>query len=226
MVAAGLGAAGLLVAGALAARRLKPPITGVTWASKRRGTLDIAWYDEEENKLYRIFWSNRKGINVNDPKTYLGSIQVMTVSHMTDTNHHLASINVHEEWVYFVVSKEGYFTKEYEAHVDQTKDFKVENLGWEVLASGSGERDMTISARVLAGVETYRISQFLQDGSCESYDFETEGLGMVDMKFPLRPESLIFVSAKIDGNWVPPEFLFYHENFSSGSNKWETVTRL
>src|SRR5690606_26848279 len=168
MVAVGLGAAGLLVAGALAARRFKPPITGVTWASKRKGTLDIAWYDEEANKLYRIFWSNRKGINIHDPKTYLNNIQVMTVSHLAATKHHLARINVHEEWIYFVVSKEGYFTKEYEAHVNQTKDFKVENLGWEVLSSGSPERDMTISIKVLEGVESYRILQFLRDGSCES----------------------------------------------------------
>lgn len=224
-IGAGLGVFAVL-GGIMALRKLKSPIFGVTWKSKENGKLDIAWYDDEPGNVYSIFWSNRRGVNVKDRSTYLKVAQVITVAQFGTTAHHLATLEVHEEWVYFVISKGGYFTKEFEAKVEQDDTFDVKKLNLQVLRKPSPTNDIVISLRVFKNVEIYRISKYNSEGSCESYDFWVSGVKSVDLRFPLGCDEMVFISSKVGEKWSPREFLFYLENFSSGLIKWEKETRL
>lgn len=224
LMAMGLGlvGVGVAVAGTVVAKRLKNPITGVTWSSKKSGVLDIAWYDEEPNCLYKIYWSNRKGIRINDPSTYVHTMQVTTMARTSDTIHHLASIQMREEWAYFVIAKDGYFTAEFEAKLIQTRDFNVNNLKPEVLVMGDETRETAVLVSVLNGVQAYRIEIYLPNGTLEIHEFPIENEKKLILKFPTRSDSLVYISAKIALIWQKSNFLFYRESFSSPPIKWET----
>jgi len=213
LVAAGLGLASIIVAGTVISKRLKSPITSITWSSKEHGKLDIAWYDNEENAVYKVYWSNRKGIRVKDPNTYLHCSQVITLTKVGESTHHMTQININEEWVYVIIAKKGYISSEFEAKVLQNRDFKVSNLDLDRLKSASENQNMAISVAVLDKVEAYRISIYLPDGNCQSFDFYVKDNTTAILKFPSVEDAFVYISAKISGQWSSPEFLIYCENF-------------
>jgi hypothetical protein len=133
LVMAGLGALGVVAAGIVVSKRLKSPITSITWSSTQVGKLDIAWYDDEEGAMYKIYWSNRKGIRIKDPNTYSHYVQVTTLGKIGSEMHHKATIAMQEEWVYVVITKKGYISSEFEAQILQSKVFNVPNLEMEIL---------------------------------------------------------------------------------------------
>jgi hypothetical protein len=213
LVIAGLGAVGLIAAGVAVSKRLKSPITSITWNSTEVGKLDIAWYDDERGAVYKIYWSNRKGIRVKDPNTYLHSIQVTTLTHVGESLHHKATIAMHEEWVYIIITKKGYISSEFEARIEQRKNFNVKNLNVEVLKKPEGEGDVSILVTVLDQIEAYRILLYLPDGTCFEYDFNVENTKTANLKFPNMFDSLVHVAAKNSGKWSSPEFLFLLREF-------------
>jgi hypothetical protein len=208
IIMAGLGTLGLVAAGVAVSKRLKSPITSITWSSTQPGKLDIAWYDDEKNVIYKIYWSNRKGIRVKDPTTYLHYVQVTTLSQMGESMHHKATISLKEEWVYIVITKKGYISSEFEAKIEQYKGFSIANLNVEILKKLDEKEDVNILLTVLDRAETYRISLYLPDGKCIKYDFDVKNMKTVNLKFPSASDALVYIEAKISNIWSMPEFLF------------------
>lgn len=213
LVLAGLGTASLIAAGVLISKKLKSPITSITWNSKEVGKLDIAWYDEEKGAVYKIYWSNRKGIRVKDSSTYLKCIQVATLTQIGESMHHKATISLPEEWVYIVISKKGYISSEFEARIEQRKSFSVGNLNVTLLSNIHTDQDVTIKVVVLDRVEAYKISLYLPDGKCFDYEFNVTNLKVATLRFPSESDSFVHISAKIAGSWTAPEFLFLLREF-------------
>jgi hypothetical protein len=208
LVMAGLGAIGVMAAGIAVSKRLKSPITSITWSSTQVGKLDIAWYDDENGAMYKVYWSNRRGIRVKDPSTYSHCAQVTTLSHIGDTMHHKATISMQEEWVYVVITKKGYISSEFEARIEQHRGFNVANLNVELLKKSTGDEDVSLSITVLDRVEVYRILVYLSNGNCIEYDFNVTNIQTASLKFPTKSDSLVYIAAKMEGVWSPPEFLF------------------
>ena len=213
LVLAGLGVVGFIAAGIAVSKRLKSPITSITWSSKEAGKLDLAWYDDEKGAVYKIYWSNRKGIKIDNPDTYLNSIQVTTLSQIGDSMHHKATIAMKEEWVYIVITKKGYSSSEFEARIEQVKSFSVKNLNLEVVRNGEEKEDVHLRVSVLDKVEVYRISVYLSDGNCLDYDFNVKNSSVANLKFPSQSDAFVHISAKIEGKWSVPDFLFLLREF-------------
>lgn len=209
LVLAGLGAIGVVVAGFAASKRLKSPITSISWSSTEVGKLDIAWYDDEPNVMYKIYWSNRKGVRVKDPNTYINYVQVTTLSQLGDSMHHKATISMVEEWVYVVITKKGYISSEFEAKIKQHKEFNISNLNVEVLKKAMNVNDeMSIAVSVLEQVSHYKILLYAPNGKCDEYEYYVQGTKTVIMKFPKLFDSIVYIGCKIDDEWSIPEFLF------------------
>lgn len=213
LVMAGLGTASLIAAGMAISKRLKSPITSVTWSSKESGKLDIAWYDDEIGAMYKVYWSNRKGIRIKDPSTYLKCIQVTTLTQKGESMHHKATISLPEEWAYIVISKKGYISSEFEARIEQRKKFSVANLDVTLMTKLHSDQDVTIKVTVLDRVEAYKISLYLPDGKCLDYEFDVKSFKVATLRFPSEEDALVYISPKIANSWSEPEFLFLLREF-------------
>jgi hypothetical protein len=207
LVLAGLGLVGFVAAGIAISKKLKSPITSITWSSKEVEKLDLAWYDEEKGAMYKIYWSNRKGIKIDNRNTYLNVIQVTTLSQIGDSMHHKATISMKEEWVYIVIAKKGYTSAEFEARITQAKSFNLANLGLEIIKNGEDGKDVHLKVAVLNGMEAYRVSLYLPDGNCWNYDFNITNTRTECLRFPSQEDCIVYLSAKISERWSDPEFV-------------------
>jgi hypothetical protein len=203
--------------------RSTAPIRDITWEAKLPHHLDITWGDDDEGHIYTIFWSDSPGIKIRRPETYKRSLQVSNFQKQT---RNFARIYAPYEWVYFILTKEGFKSKEFEASTKSAVPFSCQNLHPVLKKRENGNGQIVIGVEVLGEVDSYLLQQYLADGSLEEMEFNVRGLKSIDLKFAVQPETLGYLVAKKSGEAVARDFLFYHENLSSGPDKWETVTRL
>lgn len=205
--------------------RATTPIRDITWEAKIHKHIDIAWSDdndgEQKSEVYNIYWSNQPGINVRKPETYR---HVMQVSNFQKEGRNLTRIYAPYEWVYFVITKDNFKSKEQEAQTLPDSFFTCSNLSPVIMSKKHGQ--MTIKVAVLEGADSYIVRQYLLDGTLREEEFDVRGLQNVSFKVPIFSESLGYLAMKKSAQTFAPEFLFYHENLSAGPDKWETVTRL
>uniref|UniRef100_A0A6C0CFR1 Uncharacterized protein n=1 Tax=viral metagenome TaxID=1070528 RepID=A0A6C0CFR1_9ZZZZ len=224
LVAAIVGAI-LSLAFAFFRLRATSPIRDITWETKVPKHIDIAWSDDVDNSLstviYNIYWSNQPGINIRKPGTYRRTIQV---TNFQNQGRNLARIYAPYEWVYFVITKDNFKSKEYEAQLLADSSFTCRNLN-PIIVTKKDDQIM-IKVAVLEGADSYILRQYLLDGTLREEEFDVKGLQNIVLKVPILPESLGYLAMKKSAETFAPEFLFYHENLSSGHDKWETVTRL
>lgn len=213
----------LIVAFAFFRARNATPITNITWESKIPQHLDIAWYDKEDDQVYTIYWSNQPGIKIHNPETYRHS---MRVTSFLDNEHRLARIKAPYEWVYFVLAKDGYKSKEFEAQVLPKSDFTCHNLNPQIVKRPKDGSPMVVNVTVLGDPDSYILTLYHPDGTSRSAEFDVKGMKSIDLRIPLEPETIGFLAPKKSERIGEKEFFFYHEFLSSGPYKWETVTQL
>jgi hypothetical protein len=218
---------GAILALAFAFFRLRAttPIRDITWEAKIHKHIDIAWSDDIDDKknpeIYNIYWSNQPGINIRKPETYR---HVMQVSNFQKEGRNLVRIYAPYEWVYFVLAKDNFKSKEQEARSMPDSSFTCRNLGPTIMSKKNDQ--MTIKVAVLEGADSYIVRQYLVDGTLREEEFDVRGLQNTILKVPIFSESLGYLAMKKSAETFAPEFLFYQENLSAGPDKWETVTRL
>lgn len=199
------------------------PITDVSWDSKSPGKLDIAWYDKEIGQVYTIYWSDQPGIKIFKPETYRGSIKAVGFS---EELHHLAQIEASYEWVYFVISKSGCTTREFEAVVLPPSEFTCRNLDPQIIKRSINGSHMVVNVNVLDDADSYVLTQYHPDGTMDSEEFDVRGMKDVQLRIPFVPEAVGFLEMKKSGRIGAKQFFFYQEILSSGPYKWETVSQL
>jgi hypothetical protein len=213
----------LIVAFTLFRSRNIEPITNITWESKSPEHLDIAWYDKEEGQIYTVYWSNQPGIKIYKPETYSHSIKVTS---FLNNDHHLAQIKAPYEWVYFIVTKEGYKSKEYEASILPKSNFTCRNLDPQIIKRSRNGTHMVVNVTVLGDADSYILTQYLPDGTSVSKEFDVKGMKTVDLRIPFFSEAMGYLSFRKSDQIGPQEFFFYNDFLSSGPYKWETVTQV
>lgn len=218
---------GAILALAFAFFRLRAttPIRDITWEAKVPQHIDIAWSDDIESnqnpEIYHIYWSNQPGINIRKPETYR---HVLQVSNFQKEGRNLTRIYAPYEWVYFVIAKDNFKSKEQEAQTLPDSSFTCRNLNPTIMSKKNDQ--ITIKVAVLDGADSYIVKQYLLDGTLREEEFDVRGLQNVVLKVPILAESLGYLAMKKSALTFASEFLFYHENLSSGHDKWETITRL
>ena len=95
-----------------------PPITNVSAKSYEANKIHVTWKDVEEDQIYCIYWSNKPGININDPETYRG----MKVISGTEIK-----LNISYDIVYLRISKKGRKTSEFELMIEKDNTFTANN---------------------------------------------------------------------------------------------------
>lgn len=213
----------LVVAFAFFRSRNALPITDITWESKIPEHLDVSWYDKEEGQIYTIYWSNQPGIKIYKPETYRHSENITSFS---ENSHHLARIKAPYSWVYFIVAKDGYKSKEYEASILPKSEFTCRNLDPQIIKRSKDGDHMTINVTVLDDADSYIVTQYRPDGVASSEEFDVKGMKSVDLRIPFVQEAIGYLSMKKSNQIGAKEFFFYHDFLSSDPYKWETVTQL
>lgn len=173
---------GLIIASTLAAiivaiiaflkLRSKAQIVDVRWEAKMPKHLDISWYDEEPDCLYKIHWSNQPGIKIDRPTTYRHVTRV-TGSLLRDENKNIGRqiirVLAPYEWCYFVISKGSSRTQEFEANILQDYTFTASNLKAERRSvRGPAPRDQKEEMRGPALRDRLRSDEDLNDDFYES----------------------------------------------------------
>ena len=204
--------------------RFRSQIVDVRWETKVPKHIDISWYDEEPDKMYKIYWSNQPGIKINIPQTYRHVTKLTTLSLGKRRGRRLARVRAPYEWCYFVIAKESSNTSEYEASVMQDTSFTCSNLEPEIIGRKDGT--LTLNVNVLEHAETYRVYQYLPSGDAHFDDFHVEGMKTVNLKIPLLEDAMIFIASLRGGFEHAPEFLAFNEKFLSDEAKWATRTKL
>ncbi len=212
-------------------KRFKEPITDVKWVSKVPKYLDITWYDEEPDQVYKIYWSNKPGIKIKNKDTYKYVIRVSTfsksiVSGSSIENHHFARIRAPYNWVYFIVTKSSSSTKEYEAMVKGDTTFNCKNLDVNIMKRGKVGENMAISLKVLENADIYRLYHYLPNGETYIQDYMVKGLKTVDIKLPVIEDAMVYISWLFEGFEEELQFLLYNEKISLGEDKWQTETQM
>ena len=241
-------AAAILIAGvAFVKMRSKAPIIDVRWEAKIPKHLDISWYDEEPDKVYKIYWSNQPGIKIQHPHTYryvtrvtsnLFSDSPRRESHRsrskpTQIGRQSVRVKAPYEWCYFVISKESSRTQEFEASVLQDTSFNRDNLRPRLVSRGRSlnalsqtSNDVTINVAVLESADTYHVYQYLPDGTTWTDEVDVRGMKSVNLKIPMLEDAMIFIGFRRAEFEHPPEFLAYNEKIFISQDKWNISTRL
>jgi len=188
--------------------RSKIQIEDVRWETKVPKHLDISWHDEDDDHIYKIFWSNQPGIKIDKPETYRHLTRVSTVGHH---GRRLVRVQAPYDWCYFVISKDGSRTKEFEASVLQDSSFRRANLDPKII--WKDQKRLVFNVKVLDGAERYRLYQYRADGSVHTDDFDVRGLKTVDLRIPRCEDAFIFIASLIAEVESGREFLFFDENF-------------
>lgn len=200
----------------------KPIIFDISWIFKDEGYLDLSWYDEEPSQIYSIYISNESGINIRDKNSYT---HVFRVSSLLRNKHFTAKIPVSYEWVYFVISKNGYTSNEYEAHVRPFIKFNIENLEPKIMSFNKDSKTKTVKLNVLPNAEIYRIYLYKNDDEVEQIDYNVKDEKTVMIKIDSTEESVGYISGIFFGVEEKSIFFFLNEKVFL-RNKWKVRTRI
>lgn len=230
------------------------PITNIKVISNKPNEVTVSWEDGNpslnnfENELndiiYRIYWSNKRGINPKNPETYLGwttesndkylQNDIIEINPTNSTNStyddksdksnkllkkslknklkaklkkkfkkkvesRLANFNtsfnvIGNEWLYIIVSKNGFKSPEYEVQVMKDKTFKLENLDMRILTKSSEFSKLTIEVDVLEQAEIYRIYYILPNEEILTQDFAINGFSRITLKLNMYQDAMVYIS--------------------------------
>jgi hypothetical protein len=160
-----------------------------------------------------VFWSNKRGININNAETYSGVLNCATVTHVGDVTHHTVVLKTNYDWIYFVIAKKGFFTKEFEAKVSHVDVFDLKHVSAELIHRDHGKNIATVKFAVIGSATEYEIFQYFGDGTMESQKMMLDGDKHVNVKISTSHDVLIYASAKIEDFWTPQEFFIHLEKF-------------
>ena len=225
--------------------RYRPPITCIEVKSHKPNDVEISWHDEDvEDVTYTIYWSNKPGIRIDNDKTYLGSEVVKLTKEERDIKRKKLkndnpfedaygqfqqrenNMSVHleipaYEWIYVVITKEDYRSKEIEVNVIRDRTFTCKNFDVRLLNRGNAYDYITIELDVLEDADTYKIYHntsldITSPNDIISESFNVKGFNRVTVKIPRYDNAMVYIAKVVDGKEYDKEFLLYNETSENG----------
>lgn len=211
--------------------------------------------DETPNITYTIFWSNKQGIKPHNSGTYIDSKSVVRFNtpksriskqkeknpfdeaygnkDMKDIDNEndkkiipntvLDVKNV--DWLFVMITKDGFKTREYEIQVKKDQSFICNNLDARIFTRNNDYYYMTIEVDVLDDAEIYRIYTVLNENEIEgnetktlTQDFMVNGFRRIPLKIQIYDDMMVYISAIKSGIETERIFLLYNEKIEDGED--------
>jgi len=211
--------------------------------------------DETPNITYTIFWSNKQGIKPHNFGTYIDSKSVVRFNtpksriskqkeknpfdeaygnkDMKDIDNENDKKTIpntvidvkNVDWLFVMITKDGFKTREYEIQVKKDQSFICNNLDARIFTRNNDYYNMTIEVDVLDDAEIYRIYTVLNDHEIEgnetktlTQDFMVNGFRRIPLKIQIYDDMMVYISAIKSGIETERIFLLYNEKIEDGED--------